>query len=232
MTKKWQHRKCQRCKIEYRPAREAQSYCSRECRRQAAYGRERFKAGTKGRRKRRLEASDNLLGSLVAASFRNGDFSSSETGCCRPANWIEKLNQAVANEIDQAYWIREKRRWPVDVMGGARHRARRPTFSVALRLHQTVIETERLLKDDEPTSHALLSGIKLECYEDGYPKLPECLDRRPRLPILKAAYAGCLVQPREWRQRKRASATGWPIAQTLYSSTSMSISTANAATAG
>ena len=61
MTKKWQHRKCQRCKIEYCPARDAQSYCSRECRRQAAYGRERFKAGTKGRRKRRLEASDNLL---------------------------------------------------------------------------------------------------------------------------------------------------------------------------
>jgi hypothetical protein len=109
MTKKWQHRKCQRCKIEYRPAREAQSYCSRECRRQAAYGRERFKAGTKGRRKRRLEASDNLLGTLVAGSFRNGDFSSSETGCCRPANWIEKLNQAAANEIDRAYGTRERR---------------------------------------------------------------------------------------------------------------------------
>ena len=38
--------------------REAQSYCSPDCRRAAAYGRERFKAGTKGRRKRRLEASE------------------------------------------------------------------------------------------------------------------------------------------------------------------------------
>jgi hypothetical protein len=138
---KWrsEYRRGDNCRGEYRPQREAQSYCSRDCRRAAAYGRERFKAGTVGRRKRRLM----------------------------------------------------------------------------------------------PTSHALLGDdIQLECHEDGYPKLPECLDRRPRLPILKAAYAGCLVQPREWRQRKRASATGWPIAQTLYSSTSMSISTANAATAG
>jgi hypothetical protein len=216
----------------YRPKREAQSYSSRDCRRAAAYGRERFKAGTVGRRKRRLKASDKLPGTLVAGSVRNGNFSSSETGGYRPTNWIEELNQAVANEVDQAHWNREKRKWPVDVMGGARHSARRPTFTVHPELRQTIIETERLPRNDEPTSHALLSGIKLECYEDGYPKLPECLDRRPRLPILKAAYAGCLVQPREWRQRKRASATGWPIAQTLYSSTSMSISTANAATAG
>ena len=90
----------------------------------------------------------------------------------------------------------------------ARHSARRPTFTVHPELRQTIIETERLPRNDEPTSHALLSDIKLECYEDGYPKLPECLDRRPRLPILKAAYAGCLVQPREWRQRKRARRLG------------------------
>ena len=189
MTKKWQHRRCERCRTEYRPAREVQSYCSRECRRQAAYGRERFKAGTKGRRRRRLEPSDNLLGTLVAGSFRNGDFSSSETGCCRPTNWIEELNQAVANEIDQAHWNREKRKWPVDVMGGARHRARRPTFSVALRLHQTVIETESLLKDDEPNSHPKGRDGEpvIQCYDDGFPKLPECLDRRPKPLLAEAA---------------------------------------------
>ena len=36
----------------------------------------------------------------------------------RPTDWIEKLNQAVANKIDQVYWAREKRKWPVDLMGG------------------------------------------------------------------------------------------------------------------
>src|SRR5262252_4680464 len=97
-----EYRRCDNCRGEYRPERQAQSYCSRDCRRAAAYGRERFKNGTKGRRKRRLEASDKLPATLVAGSFRNGDFSSIGTGCCKPTNWIEKLNQLVANDIDAA----------------------------------------------------------------------------------------------------------------------------------
>jgi len=59
---KWrsEYRRCDNCRSEYRPKREAQSYCSRDCRRAAAYRRERFKAGTVGRRERRVEASDKL----------------------------------------------------------------------------------------------------------------------------------------------------------------------------
>jgi hypothetical protein len=70
-----EYRRCDNCRSEYRPQREAQSYCSRDCRRAAAYGRERFNAGTVGRRRRRLEASDKLPASLIAGSFRNGVFS-------------------------------------------------------------------------------------------------------------------------------------------------------------
>ena len=47
-----EYRTCDHCGGEYRPKREAQSYCKPACRRAAAYGRERFDAGTKGRRKR------------------------------------------------------------------------------------------------------------------------------------------------------------------------------------
>jgi hypothetical protein len=186
---KWrnEYRRCDNCRCEYRPQREAQSYCSRDCRRAAAYGRERFKAGIRGRRKRRLEASDKLAGNPVAGSFRNGEFSSIKPGGYRPTNWIEKLNQAVVNEIDRAYWTHEKRKWPVDVMGGARHSARRPAFTVHPELRQTIIETERPLENDEPTSHALLSDIKIEYYEDGYPKLPAGLDRRPPPEVAQAA---------------------------------------------
>jgi hypothetical protein len=65
MPKKWQHRKCERCNTEYRPTREAQSYCSPKCRREAAYGRERFQSGTRGPRRRlltpRLEASEGRV---------------------------------------------------------------------------------------------------------------------------------------------------------------------------
>src|SRR6516164_8113410 len=109
--------RCERCNAEYRPQREAQSYCNRDCRRQAAYGRERFKNGTKGRRRRRLEASDKLQATLVAGSFRKRDFSSIETGGYDQTNWIEKLNQRHAKEIDRVYWTREKRKWPVDLIG-------------------------------------------------------------------------------------------------------------------
>ena len=64
-----EYRKCERCKREYRPQREAQSYCTPMCRRAAAYGRERFAARTKGTRKRRLEASERRMVSLVPNSL-------------------------------------------------------------------------------------------------------------------------------------------------------------------
>ena len=177
-TKCWnEYRRCERCKTEYRPQRRAQSYCSRDCRRQAAYGRERFKKGTRGPRRKRLEASETLQ--------RKGDFSSSKTGWYRPTNWIDELNQAVANEIDQAYWTREKRNWPIDLMGGQRNRLKSPKLAVDLKVCRTVLNTERLLKDEAPGLPA--NATDLEFYEDGFPKLPACLDRRPKLPISEAA---------------------------------------------
>ena len=70
---KWrsEYRGCDNCRREYRPQREAQSYCNGNCRRAAAYGRERFRAGTKSRRRRRLEASDKLSGILVRRKTTN-----------------------------------------------------------------------------------------------------------------------------------------------------------------
>jgi len=93
MPKKWQHRKCERCNTEYRPTREAQSYCSPKCRREAAYGRERFQSGTRGPRRRlltpRLEASERrppepsetLPSRVVAGSFRRQGFYPTKTAC-------------------------------------------------------------------------------------------------------------------------------------------------------
>jgi|SRR6516162_2472761 len=185
MRTKWrnEYRRCERCNAEYRPQRKAQSYCNPDCRRAAAYGRERFKNGTEARRRRHLEASDK-----APRSFRKEAFSSIKTWCCKPTNWIEKLNQSHANEIDCAYWTREKRNWPVDLMGRARHSAQRPTLTVHPKLCQTILDTERLLKDDEPIRCAGAgSEIQLAYYEDGCPKLPECLDRRPESLLAEAA---------------------------------------------
>src|SRR4029078_9847391 len=84
-----EYRRCDNCRSEYRPQREAQSYCSRDCRRVAAYGRERFKAGTEGRRRKRLDAYDKVPGTLVAGSFRNEAFSSIETIACKPTKPLD-----------------------------------------------------------------------------------------------------------------------------------------------
>jgi hypothetical protein len=176
-----EYRRCDNCRSEYRPQREAQSYCSRDCRRAAAYGRERFNAGTVGRRRRRLEASDKL-------PVRNGVFFPIETGSYRPTTWIEKLNQAAANEIDRAYWTREQRNWPVDLMGGHRQPSKRHKVNIESSLRPAILDAERVLKDDELTSHALPGDdIQLQYHEDGHPKLPDCLDRRPLFAVAQAA---------------------------------------------
>jgi len=185
---KWrnEYRRCDNCRREYRPQREAQSYCSRDCRRVAAYGRERFKAGIRVRRKRRLEASDKRPGTLVAGSFRKGDFSSIKTGSYRPTDWIEELNQEAAHERDQAYRTREKRTWPLDLIGGQRHAEKQPLMTIERRLRPAILNTERVLKDEESTAQPVNGDdFQLEYYSDGYPKLPECFDRRSKSPLLK-----------------------------------------------
>jgi hypothetical protein len=93
---KWrnEYRRCENCRGEYRPQREAQSYCSPDCRWEAAYGRERFKAGTEGRRKRRLEASERrpieasetFPGRVVAGSFRKRGFYLIKSVACTGGN--------------------------------------------------------------------------------------------------------------------------------------------------
>jgi hypothetical protein len=82
-----------------------------------------------------------------------------------------KLNQVAANEIDRAYWNGEKRRWPVDLMGGAPHSAGQPTVTIDPKLGLTIIKTEQLLKDDEPTSNPM-GALQVAYHQDDYPKLP------------------------------------------------------------
>jgi hypothetical protein len=76
-----QHRKCERCKSEYRPVRQDQSYCSRDCKRKAAYVRERLTEGTRPRR-RAIKASDKPLANPLPGSVRNGGFSPMKAVAC------------------------------------------------------------------------------------------------------------------------------------------------------
>jgi hypothetical protein len=120
---KWrnEYRRCDKCRREYRPQREAQSYCGRDCRRIAAYGRERFKAGIAGRRKRHLEASDKVRG-----SFRKGVFSSIEPIPCKATKPLDSAT------LDT--WPRCKvcKRWEVLPQGNLPHHM----FCIAVRKRQ------------------------------------------------------------------------------------------------
>jgi hypothetical protein len=100
-----------------------------------------------------------------------------------PDDW--NLNQTVANEIDRAEIARQRRTWPVDLMGGNRHYIKKPTFAIDPKVCQAILQSECVLKNDELIRCPRVQPV-LECYEDGFPKLPECLDRRPK-PVLDEA---------------------------------------------
>jgi hypothetical protein len=98
-----------------------------------------------------------------------------------PRDWIEELNQTAANEVDRAEIARQRRKWPVDLMGGKRgkHEEER-------QLGQFILDTERVLTDeDKAASEALRDNVQPEYYEDGHPKLPDFLNRRkPKLALV------------------------------------------------
>ena len=95
-------------------------------------------------------------------------------------DWIDGLNQLVADEVDRTYWAKEKRKWPLDLMGGRRHRAKKAKFEAEHR--ETILDTERVLLINEKPKEAL-ADTPLDYYEDGYPKLPACLDRTRKLEL-------------------------------------------------
>jgi len=73
-------------------------------------------------------------------------------------------------------------------MGGHRQPSKRHKVNIESSLRQAILDAERVLKDDELTSHALPGDdIQLQYHEDGYPKLPDRLDRRPLFAVAQAA---------------------------------------------
>jgi hypothetical protein len=73
-------------------------------------------------------------------------------------------------------------------MGGHRQPSKRPTITIDPKLRQAILETELVLKDEELGNHSLPGDdIALEFHKNGYPRLPDCLDRRPKRLLAQAA---------------------------------------------
>src|SRR5262249_11185538 len=65
-----------------------------------------------------------------------------------------------------AYWTREKRKWPVDLMGGGRHSARWPTLTVDPKLRQTILDTACTAPPPPPSmvgARVSCSGLSTHC---------------------------------------------------------------------
>ena len=94
----------------------------------------------------------------------------------RTIDWICQLNLRVAAEINRTALASNKRKTPVDQIGGERQ------GHVDPKIRATVLDAEiGFLMDAQPET---IKGddYLLEYNSDGYPELPACLDRRkPRL---------------------------------------------------
>ena len=97
-----------------------------------------------------------------------------ERGKGEPFDWITKLSQIAANEIDGAILQRERRAWPVTLMEGNQ---RKPRMEVEPELRDEILNTELAMKPDDRPEPLQGGDYPLEHYADGYPKLPNCLRR-------------------------------------------------------
>jgi hypothetical protein len=117
------------------------------------------------------QSQESLLANLLAVLMfqkEEARLKGDETG----------LHSCPARQVSRG--TREKRRWPLDLMGGQRHRKTQPVIGIEPKLRQAILDAERVLIDeDKPASDALKGEkVRLEYYDNGYPKLPLCLDRR------------------------------------------------------
>jgi hypothetical protein len=85
----------------------------------------------------------------------------------QPHDIIKELNQIAANEVERAAIERESRKWPIDLMGGSR-RGKVEKQSLAPNA------PSKMNSNRAQPGKAMTSARD----KDGFPKLPECLDRR------------------------------------------------------
>ena len=97
-------------------------------------------------------------------------------GRTEPRDWIAELNKIAAAEIDRVALAKKRKQWPRDLVGGE---SRPDSMRLDRKLRDAILDAELLAMPShaEPLSG---DGFRLEFYDDGYPKLPECLRRRAR----------------------------------------------------
>jgi hypothetical protein len=91
-----------------------------------------------------------------------------------PRDWIAELNKIAAAEFDRVALLKERKQWPGNLAGA---QSRSDSMRLDRKLRDAILDAELLAMPSyaEPLSG---DGIRIEFYDDDYPKLPECLRRR------------------------------------------------------
>jgi hypothetical protein len=94
------------------------------------------------------------------------------------SDWMRELNLRTASEIDRASLAKERRKAPIDLMGG---RKQWPVHADRA-IIRNIIDVESCipLTEDQPTESKTVKGAtsQLEYDSDGYPEPPSFLNRR------------------------------------------------------
>ena len=93
-----------------------------------------------------------------------------------------RVNLAAADKLDRAEIRRQRKVWPVDVMGGQR------MGKIDGRIQYGILAVEHLLVDERPKALPLQGDDHAFTYDaNGYPELPNRLDRRTKPSLAEAA---------------------------------------------
>jgi hypothetical protein len=99
-----------------------------------------------------------------------------EHGKVKLRDWIADLNKIAAAEIDRVALAKDRQRWPCNLLGG---QSASDSSLLDRKLRDAILNAELLAMPSHPAPPSG-DAFRLEFYDDGYPKLPECLRRRAR----------------------------------------------------
>jgi hypothetical protein len=93
-----------------------------------------------------------------------------------PRDWIAELHKIAAAEVDRAWMMQGRKQWPRNLVGAESHPG---SMQIDRKLRDAILNAELVAT---PSRAEPLSGddFQLEFSDDGFPKLPECLRRKPR----------------------------------------------------
>ena len=107
-----------------------------------------------------------------------------ERSKAEPHDWIAELNSIATAEVERVALANARKEWPRDLLGGSR---RGTVIWIDREKRNAIFDAELAV----PVVGDPLSGddYPLEYYEDGFPKLPACLNRKAKRLLIEQAVA-------------------------------------------